>query len=318
LVPRIDREERESVPATKLLIVSSSDTKFFGLLKDMILSLERLAQLPASVMPAYTLGILDLGLSDEDRAWLAERDAVIQKPRPHMGAGSLDRPLELAFLVRPFLPEYFPDFDVYCWIDSDVWLQNEDAVLALVEGAKTEGMAIAHESERAYKFQRWLFLWTAKHFVLGYGPLRGLWLLTKPHLNAGMFAIRANAPHWAAWARRYDAAIRRTGLITPHDQFALNQAIHQDRLPTRLLDAGANWICDRGVPMWNDKAGAFCRPYQPYAPISALHLAGPGKRTAYRIQRTGGGEFTAMIRYGTAPKAAPMVEAPAGLSVAAQ
>ena len=168
-------------------------------------------------------------------------------------------------------------------------------MLSLVDGARSEGMAIAHENERAYRFQRFLFLWTAKHFVLGYGPLRGLWLLTRPHLNAGMFAIRAGAPHWQAWARRYDAAIKRTGKITPHDQFALNQAIYQDRLPTRLLDAGANWICDRGVPMWNDEAGAFCRPYGPHRTISALHLAGPGKRTAYRIKRTGGGEFLAMI-----------------------
>ena len=301
----------------KLLIVSSSDTKFFGLLKDMILSLERLARLPSSTLPPYALGIVDLGLSDEDRAWLAEQDARIVAPRPHMGAGSLDRPLELAFLVRPFLPEYFPDFEIYCWIDSDVWLQNEAAVLALVDGARTEGMAIAHESERAYRFQRWLFLWTAKHFVLGYGAFRGAWLLTKPHLNAGMFAIRAGAPHWAAWARRYKAAIERTGKITPHDQFALNQAIYQDRLPTRLLDAGANWICDRGVSMWNDEAGAFCRPYAPHRIISALHLAGPGKRTAYRIERTGGGNFTTMIRYGAAPVGPPMA-APAGLSVAAQ
>ena len=301
----------------KLLIVSSSDTKFFGLLKDMILSLERLARLPSSTLPPYALGIVDLGLSDEDRAWLAEQDARIVAPRPHMGAGSLDRPLELAFLVRPFLPEYFPDFEIYCWIDSDVWLQNEEAVRALVDGAAAEGMAIAHENERAYRFQRWLFLWTAKHFVLGYGAFRGAWLLTKPHLNAGMFAIRAGAPHWAAWARRYKAAIERTGKITPHDQFALNQAIYQDRLPTRLLDAGANWICDRGVPMWNDEAGAFCRPYAPHRIISALHLAGPGKRTAYRIERTGGGNFTTMIRYGAAPVGPPMA-APAGLSVAAQ
>ena len=301
----------------KLLIVSSSDTKFFGLLKDMILSLERLARLPSSTLPPYALGIVDLGLSDEDRAWLAERDARIVAPRPHMGAGSLDRPLELAFLVRPFLPEYFPDFEIYCWIDSDVWLQNEEAVRALVDGAAAEGMAIAHENERAYRFQRWLFLWTAKHFVLGYGAFRGAWLLTKPHLNAGMFAIRAGAPHWAVWARRYKAAIERTGKITPHDQFALNQAIYQDRLPTRLLDAGANWICDRGVPMWNDEAGAFCRPYAPHRIISALHLAGPGKRTAYRIERTGGGNFTTMIRYGAAPVGPPMA-APAGLSVAAQ
>jgi hypothetical protein len=69
--------------------------------------------------------------------------------------------------------------------------------------------------------------------------------------------------------------------------------------------------------MWNDEAGAFCRPYQPYRTISALHLAGPGKRTAYRIRRTGGGEFITMIRYGAAPMEGAAT-APAGLSVAVQ
>jgi hypothetical protein len=69
--------------------------------------------------------------------------------------------------------------------------------------------------------------------------------------------------------------------------------------------------------MWNDETGAFCRPYQPYRTISALHLAGPGKRTAYRIRRTGGREFITMIRYGAAPKDVAAT-APAGLSIVAQ
>lgn len=284
--------------ASRVVFISSADTKFFSLLREMLDSLDRL---PQAEMPAYDLAIFDLGLSPEDREWLAQRNATIVVPRPHDGLGSVDRPLELAFLVRPYLREYFPDYDIYVWIDSDVWLQTPEALHALIDGAASKGMAIAHENERGYRFQRKLFLWTAKHFLLGYGVARGLWLLTRPHLNAGMFAIRHDAPHWAAWAARYRAAIERTGKLTPHDQFALNQAIYQDKLPTEILSPRANWICDRGVPMWNDEAQEFCEPYPPYRRISALHLAGPGKRTVYRIRRTGGSAFNAMIRFGMVP-----------------
>ena len=283
---------------SRVLLISSADTKFFGLLREMIASLERL---PQDEMPVYDLAVFDLGLSFEDRAFLAERDAQVVLPRPHEGLGSTDRPLELAFLVRPYLREYFPGYDIYVWVDSDVWLQTPAVLHALIDGAAQKGMAIAHENERGYRFQRQLFLWTAKHFLLGYGVARGLWLLTRPHLNAGLFAIRHDAPHWEAWAQRYAAAIRRTGKLTPHDQFALNQAIYQDKLPTEILPANVNWICDRGVPMWSDEMQEFCEPYPPYRPIGALHLAGPGKRTVYRIKRTGGADFQAMIRFGMAP-----------------
>ncbi len=71
-----------------------------------------------------------------------------------------------------------------------------------------------------------------------------------------------------------------------------------------ILPASANWICDRGVPMWNDAAEAFCEPYAPYRVVSALHLAGPAKRTTYQIRRTGGGTFETMIRFGAKPPAA--------------
>jgi hypothetical protein len=284
----------------RVVAVSSADTGYFPLLRDMILSLDR--QMTADpALPPIDLGIFDLGLTAEERHWLAPHTDRIVAPRPHFALGAGARPLDLAFLVRPFLPEYFPGFDIYLWIDSDVWLQSPDTVTAMIAGAQQKGMALVHESERAYRFQGWLFLWTAKHFVLGYGAVRGLRLLARPHLNAGIFAIHRDAPHWRAWAERYRAAIKRTGLLTPHDQFALNQAVYQDHLPTEFLPPRLNWICDRGVPMWNDATQGFCEPYPPYHKISALHLAGPAKRRSYRVRRTSGSEFEAMIRYGAGP-----------------
>ena len=295
----------------RVLVVSASDSRFMPFLRGMIGSLDQVLDRGEAELACF-----DLGLEPADRAWLAGRGAVVVAPRAHLGVQAGEHgPALLSFLARPFLPEYFPGYDVYVWIDSDVWLQDPAVLGRYVAGALASGMAVTHEREPGYRFQAWLFGWTAKHMLLGYGPAAAAHLLRRPHVNAGFFAVRAGAPHWQAWARRYAAALGRTGALVPHDQFALNHAIHGDILggpdvaATALLDPGCNWICDRGIPMWNDEAGAFCKPYPPYELIGAVHLAGPAKRTAYDIRRTGGGSFRTYILRGAAPDR-PVLDTP--------
>jgi hypothetical protein len=290
--------------APRIIVVTASDSRFMPFLRGMLASIAgRLA------LPNVALGCFDIGLEPQDRAWLEAGGAQVVAPRAHLGVDAQGlRPALLSFLARPFLPEYFPGHDVYLWIDSDVWLQDAVTFDTYVDAAMAHGMAIAHERTRAYRFQPWLFGWTAKHFLLGYGPVQSAYLLTRRHLNAGFFAIKAGAPHWVAWAARYRAAIGRAGgALVPHDQFALNQALHGalpglNRLAACLLPPRFNWICDRGIPMWNDEAAAFCEPVAPFTPIGALHLAGPAKRTAYHIRRTGGGAFSTCLLYGASPE----------------
>lgn len=286
----------------RVLAVTCADSNYFPLLKDMLLSFYALHD-----SSPIDLAVLDLGLSDADRRWLSTYTDKIIDPGLHFGLSETEVPLpQRAFLVRPFLPQYIPGYDLYLWIDGDIWFQSFDGVAAFLDGAERHGMAIAHERTPHYRFQSWLFLWTAKHFLLGYGPIDGPRLLVKPHLNAGLFAIAANAPHWGAWARRYEAAIRRTGKVTPHDQFALNQAIHHDGIETAIVPPVGNWICARGTPMWDDANQRFCEPGAPHRPISAMHLAGPAKKLTYTVRRTGGGSFDAKLRYGARPGSEPV------------
>ena len=304
-----------STPPPRILVVSASDSRFMRFLRDMIGSIQ-----PFLARPHVDLACFDIGLDPADRRWLESLGAEVRPPGAHLGQQAADHsPALRSFLARPFLREYFPGYDVYVWLDSDIWLQDAAVLDQYVDGALRQGLAVTHEEERGYRFQAWLFGWNAKHFVLGYGPLVGAYLLARPHVNAGFFALAADAPHWDAWARRYQAAIGRTGKLVPHDQFALNHALHaRGAAPACLLDPGCNWICERGVPMWNDDEAAFCRPYAPYRPIGALHLAGPGKRTVYDIRRTGGGGFRTMILRGASPTH-PIVAPPtAALSQAEQ
>jgi hypothetical protein len=287
----------------KILIVSASDSRFMPFLRGMMASMQGwLAKLHVQ------MACFDLGLTDEDRAWLRAQGCTVATPRAHLGVREEDHSAALrSFLARPFLPEYFPGHDVYVWVDSDVWLQDEAVLSEYVAGACAEGMAVTHERTSDYRLQLWLLAWTAKHMALGYGAATTTHLMRRPHLNAGFFAIHANAPHWEAWARRYEAAIKRTGALVPHDQFSLNHAIYgdlfgeKDMLDTKSLDPRCNWICDRGIPMWNDAAGAFCKPSAPFEPIGAMHLAGPAKRTRYTIARSSGGSFLTYLLQGASP-----------------
>ncbi len=289
--------------APRVAVVTASDSRFMPFLRGM------LASLAGQTVQAAHIACFDIGLNAADRAWLAKRGVQVAKPGAHLGVDAAAvRPALLSFLARPFLPSYFPGFDVYVWIDSDVWLQDGAVLETYVGGALAQGIAVTHERTGAYRFQAWLLAWTGKHLLRGYGVTDTAWLLTHRQVNAGFFALSATAPHWDAWAQRYRAALRRTGDLVPHDQFALNHALYgglldRRRLPACLLPPRFNWICDRGVPMWSDAAQAFCEPRTPYAVIGALHLAGPAKRQVYAIRRTGGGRFSTCLVHGASPEA---------------
>lgn len=247
---------------------------------------------------SIAFGCFDLGLERHQSAWLETQGATIVSPRWHFSIPEAAKlPRYLAFVVRPFLRDYFPGYDIYLWIDADAWLQDWTAVDRYIAGAHAKGMAIAHENERGYRFQAWLFAWTCKHFLLGYGAIRGLRLLSRPHLNAGIFAIATDAPHWQKWQDCYQRAIDKSGNVVPHDQFALNDAIYSYSLPADFLPATCNWICDRGPPLLDEESGKFCAPYPPYQRISIMHLAGPAKGRKYRVKTRAGSEVERSFRY---------------------
>jgi len=286
----------------RTIIVTAGDKNVMHLLQGLIRSLESFPE-----RQGVTIACFDLGQTEEDRAWLAAHDVALATPVSHLGLRAEElTPYERAVIVRPFLRDYFPGYDVYLWIDSDVWLQGWWVIEAFQRGALDTGMAIAHERERAYRFQAWLQAWFAKHLVLGYGPIDGLWLLSRAHLNAGLFALGADSPQWALWLEHYQTAYKRTGKLSPHDQFSINRFVYGRALSSRkvqmsILPPRCNWICVRGQPMWNDAEDALCEPYAPFRPLGAIHLAGPGKTTRYKVRRTGGGSFEALLLQGVRP-----------------
>ncbi|MET3925010.1 hypothetical protein [Devosia sp. 2618] len=89
-----------------------------------------------------------------------------------------------------------------------------------------------------------------------------------------------------------------TGRAAPHDQFALNAAIHLENLPTRFMEPTYNWICDLATPKWDAELGRFVRPVAPHRPIHVMHLAGPAKAREFDVDVIGGGGRRGKLLFG--------------------
>ena len=98
----------------------------------------------------------------------------------------------------------------------------------------------------------------------------------KPVVNAGVYAIMRDAPHWRSWER----AIRLSFPKDPRrlsDQTPLNYALHVDQLPIELLPSRCNWLCAFCEPVFDEERGLLVEPMVPHDPIGIIHLINQSK-----------------------------------------
>ena len=182
--------------------------------------------------------------------------------------------------MRPFLPRYFPGFEVYLWIDSDVWVQDWSGIDLYIAGAARKGMAVTPELHPSYYHSLGFVTWKYRRLEVAYGSELAKKLIQTPHINSGIFAIKKDAPHWEVWANRLQTAIKAIGdsnsnLIS--DQIPLNCALYMDNLPYESLPALCNWQCHLRLPNWDDRTRRFCGPDPPHERLSLIHLTGTTK-----------------------------------------
>ena len=97
------------------------------------------------------------------------------------------------------------------------------------------------------------------------------------YFNSGVFALRADAPHWACWADAYATGLKNAEGVLCCDQTALTYAIWKARLPANPVPALCNWLCHLALPVFDQARRRFCEPTAPGNIIGVLHLAGQTK-----------------------------------------
>jgi hypothetical protein len=277
-----------------LAVVSAADSTFFDLLRGMVHSLRDKPE-----GRDISLNIIDIGLSDLQRQWLLSQGARLLV---------LDRPPEMdnlphflrAFLARCRIPEYFPGHDVYLWIDADAWVHSWEAVELYVEGALRTGFAITAESDPAYDRDRILDV-HQESFAM-FGPEYVERLRISNPMNAGVFAGRANAPHWREWRQLIDANIANANsvrLLFFLDQTALSIVCTRGDHETTILPATCNWMCHWARPMTADDGSKLMRPLAPHETLGIVHQTGVTKRRFFALPRRGGGFRSRTLGYQT-------------------
>jgi hypothetical protein len=282
---------------TDLIVASASDSGYFPLLRDAVASVRALRRNVA-------IGIFDLGLSAEQRAWLAARDATVIRPDWDIAFPGRERAPDVlkAEFARPFLPRYFPGYGTYFWLDADAWLQDWAVVELYCAAAGRDRLAITPEIDRAYKrhYKRpkpfgWTLAW--KNYRKAFGWRVADRLGRNPMVNSGVFALHAEAPHWEAWRRVLAQILQRTR-FTPAAQTALNYVIFAERLPVNFLPAYCNWMPGDAPPAFDAVRGLFVEPYVPHEVIGVMHLAGSEQKDlVFHLNRLDGGIVETPLRY---------------------
>jgi len=261
---------------TEIAIVTGADATYAGMLEECLRSIR---DKPES--RGMTLCLLDVGLREHRDRLAGLADRVVEP------GWDIDFPAKAqtpgyfrAMFARPFLPRHFPGHRLYLWIDADAWVQDWRAVELFIEGARQADetgrprLAVVPEIDRSYR--NFTSAWQEFHDVIHKSYVDAFDMATAdelvryPLINSGVFAMRAEAPHWQAWGETLSAALKQTtsSLV---EQAAINHVVYRQKLPVALLPSWCNWICHHAAPRRDEKSGALTEPLLPYQRLGIVH-----------------------------------------------
>ncbi len=264
----------------KIVFCSGCDSNYFPMLLEWLHSIRRFPQSEGS-----SFAVLDAGLKPEQVKKLKEMNVLVHAPEwPAKIPAYKIRGREYlkACVCRPFLRDYFPGHDLYVWTDPDAWVQNWSGVDLFLQGARLKKLAVAAQVDRAYPRAiriKWIWRWPYKlrgfYFTnalkaFGFKTARELYAYNV--LQAGVFALHHNAPHWDAWQKTIRRALKR-GKVFTAEQLTMGHVIYLQGFQAEILPAWAHWLAEF-KPLIDDKTNQFIEPFLPHIPIGFMHVSG--------------------------------------------
>ena len=219
------------------VIISLADANYFELLNELIDSIKRFNE-----SNNIAICILDAGLKDNQKDILINKVDEIKKAKWDIEVPSYkvkDKEWLKSQVSRAFLPEYFPGFKKYLWIDADAWVNSWDVIDLYFKGSDNNKLSISTPADRAYgRVLRadWLIGGIAKIKSQNYKHAKSSGfsekisreVALKPHLNIGVFCLNKTAPHWEGWKKNLKIALN-SGKIFGSEQIAMNITIYVDK-----------------------------------------------------------------------------------------
>ncbi|MBV8549404.1 MAG: hypothetical protein JO126_08110, partial [Alphaproteobacteria bacterium] len=288
------------------ILITACDDLYVFLANDLFQSIQRLQyELP------FDLGLLDVGLNAQNVAYFQSLGIKVVKVGvdidfPARAEWEAKRPGIKTLTARPFIPRYFPGYDAYMWLDSDIWVQTPEAInTMLAHTLNSDGISIVTEFDRCYSaFYESADIWQRFRgwYEANYAPEVTAAMTLRPMLNAGTFAMHATSPLWQAWGDLYRDVLQNTADLSEKtfmaDQLGLNILLYLKGMPCTLMPTHYNWLTYYALPLFDKTSGLYVEPLPPYRPISQIHLTRPQKNCIEKICCTDGSVIERALTFG--------------------
>ena len=262
-------------------IITLSDSNYFEMLNELIESIKRF---PDS--KNVSICVLDAGLTEEQKKIIEKKVYKIKK-----ATWDIKVPKYKTFgkewlksqVSRAFLPNYFPEFQKYLWIDCDAWVNNWDCIDLYYKACENGKLGITQTLGAGYRIMskvKWLFAGLAKIKSQNYKHARisgideqdARKIAFAPHLNIGVFSLEKNSPCWDSWQKNLKKTLSK-GKIFGSEGLAINLSVYVDNIETEFLPLNCNWIPSNLMPKYDQEKNTYVEPFLPHYVIGIMHLA---------------------------------------------
>ena len=265
----------------KNVIVSLADANYYPLLDELINSIKRFKD-----SENIAICILDAGLTEEQIKNLSSKVDEIKSAEWDIEVPDYKvkgKEWLKSQVSRAFLPNYFPNYEKYLWIDCDAWVNDWKCIELYFKACENGKLGITQTIGPGYKITskvNWLFGKLAiiksqnfKHAVkskIGFDKARKL--AFAPHINIGVFSMEKNSKGWKSWQDNLLQTLK-AGNIFGSEGLAINMSVYVDNLETEFLPLNCNWITSNLLPKYDEENQTFVEPFLPNYKIGIIHLA---------------------------------------------
>ena len=265
----------------KNAIVSLADSNYFNLLNELIDSIIQFSE-----SSTVAICVLDVGLNEEQKKILSSKVDEIKPAEWDIKVSSIKvrgKDWLKSQVSRAFLPDYFPNYEKYLWIDCDAWVNDWTSIELYFKACKNGKLGITQTLGPGYKIMSkvtWLFgklaIVKSQNFKHAINSKIGLEKARKlafaPHINIGVFSLEKNSPCWKIWQKNLEITLS-SGKIFGSEGLAINMSVYVENVETEFLPLNCNWIASNLLPKFDEKKNTFVEPYLPNYKIGIMHLA---------------------------------------------
>jgi len=262
-------------------IITLADSNYFELLEELINSIQAHEE-----SKNVSICVLDAGLTQEQLTILKTKVYSVKKAEWDIkvpGYKVLKKEWLKSQVSRAFLPNYFPEFKKYLWIDCDAWVNSWSAVDLYFRACNDGKLGITQSIGPGYRIMskvKWLLGKVAivKSQNYKHAKASGIEnnisrkLAFAPHINIGVFSLEKNSKCWDVWQQNLKKTLSK-GKVFGSEGLAINIAVYHDNVEVEFLPLKCNWITSHLLPKYDTEKNTFVEPFLPNEKIGIIHLA---------------------------------------------